>query len=124
MNNEKRTKVFNDHAQKVVAAVCGAIAEAMKKGEGLESVIFFGKFSEMRATPKVIYKVECRGDEDVVIGGEMTFAPKRPRTRLTISENEISLRRANGFNGAVFCLEKDIVDALVAFFARCHARRM
>ena len=65
MNNEKRTKVFNDHAQKVVAAVCGAIAEAMKKGEGLESVIFFGKFSEMRATPKVIYKVECRGDEIV-----------------------------------------------------------
>ena len=127
-------KSTNANASKLVGAIYNAIKEAAEQGQEIEPIFFGGKFPEMSAKPKMIYKMECRGDEDVVVGGEMVFSQILPGSRLTVSDKEIALCGAGGWNGAAYCLDnpheelasedKIVINAIVAFFARCYAKRM
>ena len=124
----KMINAFNTYAHSVVSAVHAAVEKAVAENTNLESVFFEGLFDEMSGTPQFVYTVECRGSEDVVVGGEMVFEQKSPGSKLVISEKMISLIGAGGYNGASLSLneelEKNMIDAIVAFFVRCHAKRM
>ena len=124
----KRIDAFNKYADKVTSAIHDAIDEAAEKGAELESVFFGEKFPAMRGTPKLIYKVEWRGADDVVVGGEMAFAQNGQGSLLKISERGIELCGDDGYNGASYLLDGDVetllIDAIVAFFARCYKKRL
>ena len=125
---------YNEKASKITLEIYDAIKEAVKQGEKLESIFFGGKFNEMSGKAKISYKVEWRRGKNVVVGGKIVFAQKLPGSILTISDEEINLSGAGGWNGAVFCLcnpheeitkeEKKVIDAIVAFFARCYAKQI
>lgn len=129
MNNEE----YFRQAPAIVAAIHDAIAEAAKQGERLESVFFGGRFAEMGCKPSMAYMVECRGDENVVVGGELTFKPKATGTVLIVSERAIILYGADGLQAADCPIlgpgdiqeeQRVVSDAVVEFFARCYAKRM
>lgn len=133
---DAKKKSLNKWARELVLSIHDAIAEAAKQGVELESVFFGGKFAEMREKPKFVYKIECHGDEDAFVGGEMTFTLSKSKSVLRISEqcidlsndcvgygSHLSLTEAEEFYGKEEQLPL-MIDALAAFFARCHEKRM
>lgn len=128
-------EAFSTRGTRLALSICKAIAEALNRDEELETVLIDGKFPEMRGVPKFVYKIECRGGEDVIVGGEMTIVRNPTNAVLRISEQSIDfcgvvggIEQCDNYPLAEYLPKgvsaRPMVDALVAFFARCYKKRM